>query len=100
MIFLSFIIPLYNQQDYIVPCLYSITDAGLSNEDYEVIVQNDGSTDHSEEFASGYIHNRPNFRLINNSNHGVSYSRNQALQEANGDYVRFVESDDMETVPK
>jgi len=51
---ISFIVPLYNQEKYIIPCLDSILNAGMPDDAYEIIVWNDGSTDKSEELISDY----------------------------------------------
>lgn len=54
MLDISFIVPLYNQEKYIIPCLDSIINAGLPKNEYEIIVWNDGSTDKSEELILDY----------------------------------------------
>ena len=92
---ISFIVPLYNQEKYIIPSLKSIVDSGLSTKSYEVIVWNDGSTDKSEELVRKYAETNPNICLISQFNHGVSHSRNQALLKAIGEYIWFVDSDDL-----
>ncbi len=92
---ISFIVPLYNQEKYIIPSLKSIVDSGMSTKSYEVIVWNDGSTDNSEELVREYAETNPNICLISQSNHGVSHSRNQALMTATGEYIWFVDSDDL-----
>lgn len=92
---ISFIVPLYNQEKYIIPCLDSILNAGMPDDAYEIIVWNDGSTDKSEELISDYVQSNPNILLSSQPNHGVSYSRNQALLRANGQYIWFVDSDDL-----
>lgn len=61
----------------------------------EIIVWNDGSTDGCEKIVERLSLQYPCIRLYNNTNHGVSYARNQALKEAHGEYVWFVDSDDM-----
>lgn len=93
MIELSIIIPLYNQSQYIIPCLESME--GISVQDFEVIVWDDGSTDNSPSLVVEYAKNHENVRLVRRENHGVSYARSMALQEAKGKYVWFVDSDDM-----
>lgn len=90
---LSIIIPLYNQSKYIIPCLESMER--ISVPDYEVIVWDDGSIDDSPLLVAEYAKNHENVRLIKRENHGVSYARNKALQEAKGKYIWFVDSDDI-----
>ena len=92
---ISFIVPLYNQDKFIIPCLNSIINAGMPENTFEIIVWNDGSTDKSEEMTSDYMQSKPNIILYTQPNHGVSYSRNQALLRATGKYVWFVDSDDL-----
>lgn len=93
MIKLSFIIPVYNVGKYISTTLDSI----LNNEfnfEYEIIVINDGSTDNSQHVVSSYVEKHNNIVLINNTNHGVSYSRNCGIDHAKGKYITFVDGDD------
>lgn len=92
---ISIIIPAYNAQDTIVPCLDSIMrQDGI--QDFEVIVVNDGSTDNTGKIVQEYRYNRPNIQLVNLlSNHGISVARNSAMQQAQGRYITFVDADDM-----
>ena len=83
---LSIIIPAYNAENYIEKCLNSIED----KDSIEIIVINDGSTDKTMEILNKY----KNIKIINNTNHGVSYSRNSGLKVASGKYIMFVDSDD------
>lgn len=92
---ISFIIPLYNQSTYIEDCIRSILSSSIDEECAEIIVWNDGSTDGCEKIVERLSLQYPCIRLYNNTNHGVSYARNQALKEAHGEYVWFVDSDDM-----
>lgn len=91
---ISFIIPLYNLQDWIVPCLESIYRAKLDTDTFEIIVWDDGSKDLSADVVAEYAITHPQVRLISRENHGVSYVRNHAIEEARGTYVWFVDSDD------
>ena len=91
---LSVIIPLYNCEPFIKPCLDSILAQPLAPSDYEVIIVDDGSTDQSVAVASGYAARHGHIHLIRQENQGVACARNRALQAASGDYVTFVDSDD------
>ena len=84
---LSIIIPAYNAEKYIETCLNSISS---DNQNLEVLVINDGSTDNTSEIVKKYS----NVSLYNNNNNGVSYSRNYGIKKATGDYIMFVDSDD------
>ena len=88
---LSVIIPCYNCAPVIMRCLDSI-----DYPDAEIIVVNDGSTDHSADLVEQYItsHFEKNVRLVNKPNGGVSSARNLGISQATGDYIMFVDSDD------
>ena len=92
---LSIIIPVYNVEKYVGKCLESIFSqlTSLQNE-VEVIVVNDGTPDNSMTIVNGY-RKYNNLRIINQENQGLSAARNAGLKIANGDYVWFVDSDDM-----
>lgn len=90
---ISIIIPIYNSELYVNDCLNSIL--GQSYKDFEVICVNDGSSDHSGIICKEYSRKDSRFIYIEQSNAGVSSARNRALKEAKGDYICFVDSDDM-----
>lgn len=90
---LSIIVPLYNQRKLVLDCLNSIISLSLL--DYEIIVWNDGSTDGGSGLVEDWINtHKVDARLVNFENHGVSFARNNALKEAQGTYIWFVDSDD------
>ena len=91
---LSYIIPLYNTEAYIVRCLRSIIAQGLPESGYEVIVVDDGSTDGGRELVDALAAEHPQVRLLSQTNAGVSAARNKALDAARGRFVQFVDSDD------
>lgn len=88
----SIIIPFYNTQKYLKRCLNSIVTQTFR--DYEIILIDDGSTDHSYEIAEKYKHKFNNFKLYKQNNKGVAYARNVGLIMAQGEYIAFVDSDD------
>lgn len=90
---LSIIIPVYNTSKYLKECLDSIVSQNC--QDVEIILVNDGSTDESPKICENYKNKFPNIVFVNNSNHGVSYSRNCGIDIANGKYLLFVDSDDI-----
>lgn len=90
---ISIIIPIYNTDVYLKKCLDSIL-CECDNQ-AEIILVNDGSTDDSKKICEGYLKTYPNVVLFNNENHGVSYSRNFGLKKAKGEWILFVDSDDM-----
>ena len=91
---LSIIIPLYNCAPYIGTCFDSILQQGLGEEEYEVVVVDDGSTDGGDEVVRGYARQHPNIRLVSQENGGVSAARNRGISEARGEYIEFVDADD------
>lgn len=92
---ISFIIPMYNAIDTIVRCLDSIKK-NLIDDNYEIIIVNDGSSDGCDGVVSNYIQEHKNLKikLFNKENGGVSSARNYGLSRAVGNYVWFVDSDD------
>lgn len=89
---LSIIVPVYNVESYLKECLESIVSQNLTS--YEVIMINDGSTDKSRNICELYCNRYKNFHLINQSNHGLPYSRNAGFRIAHGDYIWNLDSDD------
>ena len=92
---LSIIIPMYNSEDYISECLDSIINSDLPKVGYEVIIVNDGSKDKSPQIAQEYVSRNDNFRYFTQDNQGQSVARNYGIREANGEYIWFVDSDDL-----
>ena len=96
-LFLSIIIPVYNMEHYIVPCLESIfANRDIDKNLFEVIVVNDGSTDMSYRLVEEYrtIHQNFHIELLNQENKGVSVARNHGLSKAKGEFVWFIDGDD------
>lgn len=91
---LSIIVPVYNVADYLQKCLDSLLEQDLPQNEYEIIVVNDGSTDNSGEIAQQYADKYPNITLINQANQGLSGARNTGIKHSKGDYIQFVDSDD------
>ena len=91
---LSLIIPAYNVEAYIGPCLDSIYDGNPDLASFEVIVVNDGSTDGTAEVINRYARQFSNLTVISQENLGVSVARTNGLAPAQGDYIWFVDSDD------
>lgn len=87
---LSFIIPVYNAEKYIVTCYESLVR--LSFNDWEAIFINDGSTDSSLEILND-IHDE-RIRIISRPNTGVALAREDGIKEAKGEWVTFVDVDD------
>ena len=92
-IIVSVIVPIYNVEEYLEECLESIRNQTYTN--IEVILVNDGSTDGSREICESYCEKDIRFRLINQENQGQSVARNRGVKESVGQYIMFVDSDDV-----
>ncbi len=88
---LSIIVPVYNVEDYIERCIKSLLCQDI--DDYEIIVVNDGTPDKSIEVINEKF-NDPKIRIVNRENGGLSAARNTGIDNAKGEYVWFVDSDD------
>lgn len=92
---LSFIVPAFNASHTIQRCLDSVYLLPLPEEEYEVIVIDDCSTDNTVPIVEGYVANHPNLKLIRqmrNCRQGAA--RNRGIDLASGEYIAFVDSDD------
>ena len=90
---LSIIVPVYNMERYIEKCLESLVKQTL--QDLEIIVVNDGSQDKSEEIIEKYVKQYPTkIKYYEKENGGLSSARNYGLENATGEYVAFLDSDD------
>ena len=92
---LSIIVPVYNVEQYIRPCLESVLNQELNEMEYEVILVNDGSQDDSFGQIQDIIDGHRNIIRIDQDNQGLSGARNTGLLHAKGDYILFVDSDDL-----
>ena len=90
---ISIIVPVYNVEEYLEECLDSIKNQ--THKDIEVILVNDGSTDASKDICEKYCQRDIRFRLINQTNQGQSVARNRGMQESTGEFITFVDSDDV-----
>lgn len=91
---LSVIIPMYNGEQYISYCIKSIVGQGLSPDDYEIIVIDDGSSDNGAKIVLDFSRRQDNIKIIQQSNQGLWYSRNKGIDSALGDWIHFVDCDD------
>ncbi|MBQ7709263.1 MAG: glycosyltransferase, partial [Bacteroidales bacterium] len=91
---ISIIVPMYNVESYMEECLKSLWNQDLREDEYEVIIVNDGSTDKSLDIAQEICANHPNAQIISQENKGLSMARNAGLAQAQGDSIWFVDADD------
>ena len=91
--FFSIIIPVYNVAPYLRECLDSVLAQTFT--DWEAICVDDGSTDGSGAILDEYAAEDRRFRVIHQKNTGVGSARNKGLDIANGEWVLFLDSDDV-----
>lgn len=89
----SVIVPCYNQAVYLDECIQSVLNQTYTN--WECIIVNDGSTDNTEEVAKKWIEKDSRIQYIYKNNGGLSSARNKGLERASGDYIQFLDSDDI-----
>lgn len=89
---ISVIVPVYNVAAYLPECVDSIL--GQSYRDLEVILIDDGSSDHSGAICDGYAAKDPRVLVIHQKNGGAAAAKNAGLRVATGKYLSFVDSDD------
>lgn len=89
----SIIVPVYNAQKYIIECIESILNQ--TYKEIELILVNDGSKDESLKICKEYQDKDARVKVIDKENEGVSIARNVGIKEAQGQYIAFVDSDDI-----
>ena len=89
---ISIIVPVYNVEEYLPKCLYSIVNQTYKN--LEIILVDDGSSDNSGIICDEYAKKDRRIKSIHKENKGVSSSRNIGIKNARGEYILFVDSDD------
>lgn len=90
---ISIIIPVYNLEKYLSACIDSILCQKYKN--LEIIIVNDGSTDSSKEICEEYQNKDQRVRVFSQNNSGVSVARNKGIKHATGDWIMFVDGDDL-----
>ncbi|QIY84248.1 glycosyltransferase [Chryseobacterium sp. NEB161] len=90
---ISIIVPCYNQEQYLDDCLQSVIEQ--TYEHWECIIINDGSTDNTSDVAKAWLDKDQRFIYIENKNKGVAVSRNIGIQKAKGDWIQFLDGDDI-----
>ena len=93
MLKISVIIPVYNVENYLGACLDSVHNQTLT--DIEIICINDGSTDNSLNILNEYSKKDSRIRIITKENGGQATARNLGIKLAKGEYIAFVDSDDL-----
>ena len=90
---ISVMIPVYNTEKYIGRCIDSVLASTC--QDFEIILVDDGSTDSSLDVCRGYGRKDGRIRLFSQKHRGVSQARNKGIEYSEGEWIGFVDSDDM-----
>lgn len=90
--FISIIVPVFNVEKYISICVDSILKQDYVN--FEIILINDGSTDNSGKICDDYATISEKVKVFHQKNRGLSSARNTGIDNASGEYIWFVDSDD------
>ncbi len=89
---ISVIIPCFNDAKYLSKCIESVLSQTFS--DFELLLLNDGSTDHTLTICERYSKIDTRIRVYSHPNKGVSYTRNRGIKLAQGEYILFIDGDD------
>ncbi len=89
---ISIIVPIYNSENYLRQCLDSIM--GQTYKNFECLLINDASPDHSADICREYVSKDSRFRYFEQENGGVSSARNLGIECSKGQYITFINSDD------
>lgn len=89
---ISILIPVFNVEAYLPKCLDSIK--AQTFKDFEVLLIDDGSTDSSGAICDCYSQKDSRSKVIHRTNHGISATREYAIQHASGEFIQFIDSDD------
>lgn len=90
---ISVLIPVYNSEMFLVELMETVMNQTFDS--YEVILINDGSNDGSADIMDRYSRDYDNVRVFHCENRGAAVARNEALKYARGEYVAYVDSDDL-----
>lgn len=90
---ISVIVPVYNVENYVEQCLQSIIAQTYKN--IEIVVVDDGSTDSSGEICDLLAETDSRIAVYHKSNGGISAARNDGVDKSNGEYIAFIDSDDI-----
>ncbi|WP_240617157.1 glycosyltransferase family 2 protein [Nocardioides speluncae] len=90
---LSVVVPVYNVEDYLPACLDSVLAS--RHRALDVVVVDDGATDSSGAIADGYAERDDRVRVVHTANGGLGAARNVGMQHVRGEYVAFLDSDDV-----
>ena len=90
---ISIIMPVYNCEKYVSEAIESVCNQSYKN--WELLIVDDGSIDHTSIIVDDYVKKDSRIRVFHKENEGVSRARNNALDKISGQYVTFIDSDDV-----
>src|SRR3954452_2047793 len=90
---ISVVVPIYNVEPYLADCLQSLVDQ--TYRDWEAVVVDDGSQDRSRAIAEEFAARDERFRIVEQPNGGLGSARNMGVEHAGGEFLAFVDSDDV-----
>lgn len=90
---ISIIVPIYNAEKYIQRCVECVLSQDFEN--WELILVNDGSTDQSKIICEKFAQNEPRIHVFSQENKGASVARKAGIDHAKGDYLTFIDCDDI-----
>lgn len=89
----SIIVPIYNMEEHLSSCINSLLNQ--THADLEIILVNDGSTDNSSYICNQYAMKDDRIQVVDKINGGLPSARNAGLEIAKGEYIGFLDSDDL-----
>ena len=89
---ISVVIPTYNCSQFIISAIHSVLDQSYEN--YEIIIVDDGSTDNTKEVLKPYIEEKK-IQYVFQNNLGPSAARNKGIKLSKGEYIAFLDADDL-----
>lgn len=93
---ISVIMPLYNNEKYVIEAIQSVINQTYT--EWELLIINDASTDNSKNVVQDFLHQKKDNRIIFidlKENKGVSFARNLGMKKSKGEYISFLDSDDL-----
>ena len=91
-ILVSIIVPIFNMEKYLVDCVNSLLNQTYKN--IEILLINDGSTDNSPTICDEIVDKDKRIRVFHKENGGTATARNLGIEQANGEYLTFIDPDD------
>ncbi len=92
---ISVLLPVYNREKFASQAIGSLVNQTLDNDEYEIIIINDGSTDGSQDIIDSYQAKHANIRAFKQENQGVIAVLNRGLELAKGEYITRLDDDDI-----